>query len=256
MANRYFLAVRLVAIVLFASRCVVTAWTLAPFVADLSFHGSQLASWAQHTFGVVPALAADVVSSSSSSSSAAPSPSALLNVDFIVSQLPTLQAPELPELKIEVPDVSQAGEYVGDVGNKFGRVGSKFVKMSGLTNAPQTAEALARQTQDVVGGLGKAVDDIKKLDLPTVDLKKVTDIIPKDVAAEDPKVGLFAWPAWTPPSLLSRSAPGDSSTPRALTPFPPTAPRAGPREEGRRRGGQQGGGSRPCRRRQRQVLAG
>ena len=189
MSNRYLLVVRLAAVLLLlTSRCLVNAW-MAPFVADLSTHSIQFAAWAQHALGVAPAWAAEVATAPTVDPSS--SSSAFLNIDMLVAGLPPFSP---PDVKIEVPDVSEATEYVGDVGSKFGRVGSNFVRMSGLTNAPQTAEALARQTQDVVGGLGKAVGDIR-VDIPSVDLKKVADILPKEVTAEESKVRL--WPAWT-----------------------------------------------------------
>ena len=60
---------------------------------------------------------------------------------------------ELPPITLPELNAGEAAEYVG---SSFGRVGSNFVKMSGLDNAPETADRFLKQSAQLVNDVAKS----------------------------------------------------------------------------------------------------
>ena len=230
MHNRFFLFTRLIALLLLAASCV---WTLAPLdhvrlLADhhmhvyTSFIAAQgdlvhaqeaiqsILSAAQQTFGISHVNAAELPSVSDvvdslPALSTTPTARAGDQLSAIMqSTSKAIQSVDLTQFsKVELPeiDASEAADYVG---SKFGRIGSNFVKMSGLNNAPQTADTFMKQSSQMAGDFGKQLQSMT-FDIPSIDteintneamgklvdgtIKRVTELLPKEiVAAQDPEV--------------------------------------------------------------------
>ena len=173
---------RLIVLLLLVGQCRVNSFEHVRFLVDHSVHLSSFLTTnggiihAHETISSVTTALQHAVGISSVDAVEIELPPITLPdvsidaVDNLPKELPKFRLPEvsvdtldnlelpsitLPELNADAAaeNIGEAAEYLG---SKFGRVGSNFVKMSGLDNAPETADRLLKQSAQLVDDLSKS----------------------------------------------------------------------------------------------------